>query len=1807
MSAIDYTKAYITHNDGTSLGTIDENNTFENLGTFVDGDGNALTKVYGLAFGKDGEIYLTQQQGGSNEDLGGSSDTQIWKANLPAVGEKVTLTKIGTGLGFHGDIAIDAHAMDIGPDGSMYILDLLGNIFTVDLSTGLASFVAETVVDGDTENAQISNAMDIVFDANFTLYAQGYYPGSKLFTVNASTGAATSVGAFGSGTNIMGLWANSENTIYATKYSNSGNLYTVNPASAALTLVGSEGAYGNKPHGGDKWIAYGGWSGSDPSTLTSATYDASTGALTVTGTNLAAYAGAANDIDVSKLTIAGEGGNTYTLTSDDVELTSSTEFSITLNAADQLQLAGLLNKNGTSSGGGTTYNIAAAEDWAPGADASTDIADLTGNAITVSNVAAPTLTGAGYDASTGELTVTGTNLPAYPGATNDIDISKLTLTGEGGNTYTLTSDDVELTSSTEFSITLNSADQTQLAGLLNKNGGSSGGGTTYNIAAAEDWAPGADASTDIADLTGNAIAVMNVAAPTLTSAAYDASTGALTITGTNLPAYAGATNDIDISKLTLTGEGGATYALTSDDVELTSSTEFSITLNAADQSQLASLLDYRGTSSSGGTTYNIAAAEDWAPGADASTDIADLTGNAITVSNVKHTWSFSNDYLEEQTLADLNGNGVIGDGTSDNATAPTGLSSATYAAGDDYLVEGTLASTSALDAVKSFFSRFNSGQSITFDSSSAYTYTNLSDTAENLSSVSSTDLGNVTTTLTVSDSASSPALLSTLQSIKGAFSGSTFIYNGVKGTTKDLADARDDSGFDWITNITASSGVKHATITDLSVSAANTQTFVTDLSSSEYFFTISGMTANSSPFIAVPAGDNATLGYQSDSSADATTNYTPGASSYTSGDYTVTALGFANTETPTEGNLDDFNVASRDVSEAVELTIHFYGGEQLSHVNISGADLSTSTGYSYSQTAGSDTSSVDDDIWTLNLKIEAGQPANTESVSDNTGKEVLGVMINSVSADSVGGYNDYGGSVFRTNAWWNDISLMSEGYKFSDLCPGFGINGTNGEEVDFDFYFTKDYLERTFSVDFDSIDGGFAGTGLSSVDASNDHSGTYIDVSKSGSTSELRLPVSITDVSATTAGGATDFYQVAFTNDSWSEANLSMVYGPSVNNAPPVLSTPTAGSISETADSSDTTTSGLSGTLSASDDDGDSLSFSITDGSTTDGTSTLAGSYGSLTVDTSSGEYTYTPDSSAVEALDDGDSAADSFTVNASDGTDTTSATYTVDLTGADDPSVITADSTGSLTEDSATTSVTGSISIADPDADDSPSFPDVDSTTTSNGYGSYSLSSGTWSYTLDNDNTKVNALSAGDTLSDSFTLTATDNTTQTITITINGADEDDDSELEEDDTDSELEEENIDSELEEENIDSELEEENIDSELEEENIDSELEDVYTLANYVRSQQSYVLVDDTGNNNNLVTALTTTDVSINLLDKFSKQARNSQKTLRLLKKTISNRETPQTTKNRLINKSISFVNQAKEEGVTQIDVRTIVPTSTSEIPNQHISITGSAKTKQIEAFVIDLSQMPGVTELELHNIDYSVIIGPANITGGSGKNILQADDASQTINLGRDDDKLFGGGGNDTVSSSGGNDVLAGQHGNDIVNGGRGSDIVRGGKGKDHLRGQKGQDRLKGGANRDVLRGGRSHDVLLGAHGRDTLIGGPGNDRLVGGAHNDILRGRHGNDLLQGGEGSDKLNGGPGRDILSGEGAADRFKLSAGKDSITDYNPTEGDRLLFSKDLELSITEAGNDVILADKSNEIHTVLLNTSLESVIASHPQLA
>ena len=358
-------------------------------------------------------------------------------------------------------------------------------------------------------------------------------------------------------------------------------------------------------------------------------YNFSTNVLTVTGTGFQSKTGANNDIDLTKLTFTGESGATYTLTNaTGVEITSATSFTVTLTGADLSNVEALLNQDGTSSAGGTSYNLSAAAVWNPGdATAGSD----TSNAITVSNYAAPTITLATYDASTNVLTVTGANLVSKSGVTNDVAVSLLTLTGEGGS-YALTSTDVEITNATTFAVTLNAADQLVVRGLLNKNGPSSSGSTTYNVAAAEDWMAGSPAAAGVADLTGNGITVSNFPTPAITSAVYDSDSGVLTVTGTDFFKKVGVTNDIVLNKLTFTGEGGATYTLTSaSNVEITSATAFSVTLTGDDKTNVDALLDLVGTQSSGGTTYNLAAVDGWLGGADAAVNIADAT-NAVTVS-----------------------------------------------------------------------------------------------------------------------------------------------------------------------------------------------------------------------------------------------------------------------------------------------------------------------------------------------------------------------------------------------------------------------------------------------------------------------------------------------------------------------------------------------------------------------------------------------------------------------------------------------------------------------------------------------------------------------------------------------------------------------------------------------------------------------------------------------------------------------------------------------------------------------------------------------------------------------------------------------------------------------------------------------------------------------------------------------------------------------------------------------------------------------------------------------------------------------
>ena len=160
--------------------------------------------------------------------------------------------------------------------------------------------------------------------------------------------------------------------------------------------------------------------------------------------------------------------------------------------------------------------------------------------------------------------------------------------------------------------------------------------------------------------------------------------------------------------------------------------------------------------------------------------------------------------------------------------------------------------------------------------------------------------------------------------------------------------------------------------------------------------------------------------------------------------------------------------------------------------------------------------------------------------------------------------------------------------------------------------------------------------------------------------------------------------------------------------------------------------------------------------------------YGAFTL--TSGTWTYTLDQTAVQDLDAGDLVNDTITYTATDGS---TQQITVSITGTDDSSVITGTVAGAVLEGNvgdAPVTATGSISISDVDADDSPSFADVGSTAGDNGYGSFQLASGTWTYTL--DQSAVQDLDAGDVVNDTITYTATDGSTQQITVSITGTDD---------------------------------------------------------------------------------------------------------------------------------------------------------------------------------------------------------------------------------------------------------------------------------------------------------------------------------------------------------------------------------------------------------------------------------------------------
>ena len=170
--------------------------------------------------------------------------------------------------------------------------------------------------------------------------------------------------------------------------------------------------------------------------------------------------------------------------------------------------------------------------------------------------------------------------------------------------------------------------------------------------------------------------------------------------------------------------------------------------------------------------------------------------------------------------------------------------------------------------------------------------------------------------------------------------------------------------------------------------------------------------------------------------------------------------------------------------------------------------------------------------------------------------------------------------------------------------------------------------------------------------------------------------------------------------------------------------------------------------------------------------SNVAGANGHFSID-AAGAWSFTANS-AFDSLNVGQSVSDTFAVARSDGTVTS---VQVTITGSNDAAIISGTSTGSVIEAGGvanatpgTPTATGTLTDTDVDNSANTFTAVATATASSGGFGTFTMTAGgVWTYTLNNTNATVQALNVGQTLSDSFTVSAVDGTSQVVTVTING------------------------------------------------------------------------------------------------------------------------------------------------------------------------------------------------------------------------------------------------------------------------------------------------------------------------------------------------------------------------------------------------------------------------------------------------------
>ncbi len=377
------------------------------------------------------------------------------------------------------------------------------------------------------------------------------------------------------------------------------------------------------------------------------------------------------------------------------------------------------------------------------------------------------------------------------------------------------------------------------------------------------------------------------------------------------------------------------------------------------------------------------------------------------------------------------------------------------------------------------------------------------------------------------------------------------------------------------------------------------------------------------------------------------------------------------------------------------LTVHLVGANDTPVVNattkaltdtaVQDAGTVVSTGTA--GTAGTGVLASDSDRDGDSLSVSA-----VNGVAGNVGNSVGGAYGN-LTLNSNGSYSYTANSAYDALKASDPLKTDTFAYTVSDGHGGtvtqnlvFNIQGVNDTPV---VNATTKPLTDTAAKDAGTVvssgTAGTAGTGVLAGDSDRDGD-TLTLTAVNGSAGNLGVNVAGTygtlvlnsngsytytanaayDALKPTDGLKTDTFSYTASDSNGGTITQNLVFNITGVNDAPVVNAVNAGTLTDTAASD--TFSNLTGNIVAADSEGQTLTYGISGGTVSAGTSTLVGTYGALTVNTSTGAYTFTPNNAAINGLPAGSNPDQTFTITASDGSLTGNNTLAVHLVGANDP-----------------------------------------------------------------------------------------------------------------------------------------------------------------------------------------------------------------------------------------------------------------------------------------------------------------------------------------------------------------------------------------------------------------------------------------------------------------------------------------------------------------------------------------------------------